>query len=198
MLKMRKVNLARSAGAVMLGMAIALAAAIAGVTGNYALLVGMLVVGGAVGFVLARRVQMTQMPELVAILHSLVGLAAALVGYATFLDPDGQHYQGAEKTIHDIEIYLGILIGAVTFSGGRRGLKPEISVFQHGPSPYSGIQNRDKMSSEWCLSRNLAEENPGAVAAIDLDPRHQREIVVPFEIQLGRIGDFQIGAGTIQ
>jgi NAD(P) transhydrogenase subunit beta len=101
----------------MLGMAIALIAAVAGIKGNYAVLVGTLSRGGVVGFVLARRVQMTQMPELVAILHSLVGLAAALVGYATYLDPDGQHYQGAEKTIHDIEIYLGILIGAVTFSG---------------------------------------------------------------------------------
>ena len=101
----------------MLGMAIALIAAVAGIKGNYAVLVGTLSLGGVVGFVLARRVQMTQMPELVAILHSLVGLAAALVGYATYLDPDGQHYQGAEKTIHDIEIYLGILIGAVTFSG---------------------------------------------------------------------------------
>ena len=101
----------------MLGMAIALIAAVAGIKGNYAVLIGTLSLGGVVGFVLARRVQMTQMPELVAILHSLVGLAAVLVGYATYLDPDGQHYQGAEKTIHDIEIYLGILIGAVTFSG---------------------------------------------------------------------------------
>ena len=101
----------------MLGMAIALAAAVAGIQGNYAVLVATLAVGGAVGFVLARRVQMTQMPELVAILHSLVGLAAVLVGFATYLDPDGHHYEGAEKTIHDIEIYLGILIGAVTFSG---------------------------------------------------------------------------------
>ena len=99
----------------MLGMAIALVAAIAGITGNHAILVGTLVVGGAVGFVLARRVQMTQMPELVAMLHSLVGLAAVLVGYATYLD--GHHYEGAERTIHDIEIYVGILIGAVTFSG---------------------------------------------------------------------------------
>lgn len=99
----------------MLGMAIALVAAIAGITGNHAILVGTLVVGGAVGFVLARRVQMTQMPELVAMLHSLVGLAAVLVGYATYLD--GHHYEGAERRIHDIEIYVGILIGAVTFSG---------------------------------------------------------------------------------
>jgi NAD(P) transhydrogenase subunit beta len=66
--------------------------------------------------VLARRVQMTQMPELVAILHSLVGLAAMLVGFASFMDPEA-HFVGAERTIHDIETYLGVLIGAVTFSG---------------------------------------------------------------------------------
>ena len=70
----------------------------------------------AIGLVLARRVQMTQMPELVAILHSLVGLAAVFVGFASFTDPD-MHFIGVEQTIHDIEIYLGILIGAVTFSG---------------------------------------------------------------------------------
>jgi H+-translocating NAD(P) transhydrogenase subunit beta len=61
---------------------------------------------------------MTQMPELVALMHSLVGLAAVLVGYANYIDPAATgHYQGAEKTIHEIEIYIGILIGAITFSG---------------------------------------------------------------------------------
>ena len=65
------------------GMTIALLATLVGVvTANYYLLLGALVVGGAIGLVLARRVQMTQMPELVAILHSLVGLAAMLVGSA--------------------------------------------------------------------------------------------------------------------
>jgi NAD(P) transhydrogenase subunit beta len=59
---------------------------------------------------------MTQMPELVAILHSLVGLAAVLVGFANFLG-ETTNYVGAEKTIHDIETCLGVLIGAVTLSG---------------------------------------------------------------------------------
>jgi NAD(P) transhydrogenase subunit beta len=99
------------------GMSIALLATLVGVvTANYVLLLGALVVGGAIGLVLARRVQMTQMPELVAILHSLVGLAAMLVGFANFMDPETQLI-GVERTIHDIETYLGILIGAVTFSG---------------------------------------------------------------------------------
>jgi NAD(P) transhydrogenase subunit beta len=99
------------------GMAIALIATIFGkVTENYALLIFAMLIGGSIGLLLARRVQMTQMPELVAILHSLVGLAAVAVGYATFMDPEA-HFVGVEQTIHNIEIYLGILIGAVTFSG---------------------------------------------------------------------------------
>jgi NAD(P) transhydrogenase subunit beta len=102
------------------------------VTQHYELLLGALLIGGSIGIVLARRVQMTQMPELVASLHSLVGLAAVMVGFANFLDPT-VHHTGIELTIHDIETYLGILIGAVTFSGsivafgklsGRIGGKP--------------------------------------------------------------------------
>ncbi len=100
------------------GMTIALLATIFGpaVTANYGVLIGAVAIGGAIGLVLARRVQMTQMPELVAILHSLVGMAAVFVGFASFADPNA-HFVGVEKTIHDIEIYIGILIGAVTFSG---------------------------------------------------------------------------------
>ena len=122
------------------GMAIALLATIFGaVSQNYGLLIGAMLIGAVVGLALARRVQMTQMPELVAILHSLVGLGAVLVGFATFLDPES-HYEGVEKTIHDIEIYIGILIGAVTFSGsviafgklsGRIGGKPLLLPARH-------------------------------------------------------------------
>jgi NAD(P) transhydrogenase subunit beta len=58
------------------------------------------------------------MPELVALMHSLVGLAAVLVGFANYIDPAASaSFKGAEKTIHEIEIYIGVLIGAVTFSG---------------------------------------------------------------------------------
>ena len=100
-----------------IGMSIAMLATIFGVvTANYLMLIAGLSAGGIIGLILARRVQMTQMPELVAILHSLVGLAAVLVGFVNFLDPE-VHYAGVELTIHDVETYLGILIGAVTFSG---------------------------------------------------------------------------------
>ena len=101
----------------MIGMAIALIATIAGpqVTSHGVLLTCMLV-GGMVGVFVAARVQMTAMPELVAILHSFVGLAAVLVGYANFLDP-AIHLQGVAQTIHRVETYLGVLIGGVTFTG---------------------------------------------------------------------------------
>jgi NAD(P) transhydrogenase subunit beta len=84
--------------------------------GNYGVVITVVIVGAAIGAILAARVKMTAMPELVAMLHSFVGLAAVLVGFATFLD-DTHTLTGAEKTIHDVEIYLGILIGAVTFTG---------------------------------------------------------------------------------
>ncbi len=80
------------------------------------LAIGMMVVGGAIGVVLAKRVEMTSMPQLVAILHSFVGLAAVLIGFSSFIAP-AHVLTGAEHTIHMIEVYLGVLIGAVTFTG---------------------------------------------------------------------------------
>lgn len=100
-----------------IGMTIAVLVTISAfVTKNYNVLIVVMAGGGALGFVLSRRVQMTQMPELVAILHSLVGLAAVLIGYANFLDTSIQLI-GVEKTIHEIEIYIGVGIGAMTFTG---------------------------------------------------------------------------------
>ena len=124
------------------GMTIALVATVLGKvdSSDYAILLVVLVVGGTIGLLLARRVQMTQMPELVAVLHSLVGAAAVAVGYASFMDPtdlfasiENLELKTIETRIHDIETYVGILIGAVTFSGsviafgklsGRIGGKP--------------------------------------------------------------------------
>jgi NAD(P) transhydrogenase subunit beta len=105
----------------MIGMAIAVLATVFGPRVTMAGLpwiVAALVVGGSVGLYAARKVQMTQMPELVALMHSLVGLAACLVGFANYIDPlAAMNLSSAEKAIHEIEIYIGILIGAVTFSG---------------------------------------------------------------------------------
>ena len=99
-------------------MIIAITATILGpqVTANYSVLVILMLLGGSLGLILSKRVKMTEMPELVAILHSLVGLAAVLVGIVNFINPS-MVYIGAEQTIHSTEIYLGIFIGMVTFSG---------------------------------------------------------------------------------
>jgi len=75
-----------------------------------------LIVGSIIGVMLAQRVQMTQMPELVAALHSFVGLAAVFIGINSDLNPPSDLI-GAEIVIHDIEIFLGIFIGAITFTG---------------------------------------------------------------------------------
>ena len=98
----------------------------------YGWLILAMVIGGTIGARFAAKVEMTQMPELVAILHSFVGMAAVLVGFASYFDPTS-NIVGVAKTIHNVEIYLGVLIGAVTFTGsvvafgklsGRVGSKP--------------------------------------------------------------------------
>src|SRR3990170_3694902 len=105
----------------MIGMAIAVLATVLGPQVSPAgipWIVGAMAVGAAVGLYAARVVKMTQMPELVALMHSLVGLAAVLVGFANYIDPAATaHFKGAERSIHEAEIYIGVLIGAVTFSG---------------------------------------------------------------------------------
>ncbi|WP_233078436.1 Re/Si-specific NAD(P)(+) transhydrogenase subunit beta [Rheinheimera soli] len=99
-----------------LGMTIALFATIAGVSMDAMLpLFIALAIGAAIGLRLALKVEMTQMPELVAILHSFVGLAAVLVGYNSFFE--FATTTGAELTVHLTEVFLGVFIGAVTFSG---------------------------------------------------------------------------------
>ncbi|MEO8042940.1 MAG: NAD(P)(+) transhydrogenase (Re/Si-specific) subunit beta, partial [Acidobacteriota bacterium] len=100
-----------------IGMLIALAATVAGLReGNYLLLAGALIPGLIVGGILASRVQMTAMPQLVAALHSFVGMAAVLVGFATYLGPH-ETMTVAEANIHLVEIFIGVCIGAVTFTG---------------------------------------------------------------------------------
>ncbi|MFG6098140.1 Re/Si-specific NAD(P)(+) transhydrogenase subunit beta [Leptolyngbyaceae cyanobacterium CCMR0082] len=100
-----------------IGMVIALVAtALSSQLTAYGLLVAAILPAVAIGGLVASRVEMTEMPELVAILHSFVGLAAVLVGLASYLGPDPT-LVGAEETIHKLEIYIGIFIGALTFTG---------------------------------------------------------------------------------
>lgn len=101
----------------MTGMAIAIVATVfGGSVTAYTILTVALLIGGFIGTKAAAKVEMTQMPELVALMHSLVGMAAVLVGYANAMDHSNS-LVGAEKTIHEVETYIGIFIGAVTFSG---------------------------------------------------------------------------------
>ncbi|WP_016588390.1 NAD(P)(+) transhydrogenase (Re/Si-specific) subunit beta, partial [Yersinia pestis] len=99
------------------GMAIALIATILGPdSSNVAWIIIAMVIGGAIGIYLAKKVEMTEMPELVAILHSFVGLAAVLVGFNSYLD-HGSMMDAVMENIHLTEVFLGIFIGAVTFTG---------------------------------------------------------------------------------
>ena len=127
----------------MIGMALAVLATVFGprvTPAGIAWIIGALAVGGGIGLYAAKKVQMTQMPELVALMHSLVGLAACLVGFASYVDTSTVFPSAAEKAIHEVEIYLGILIGAVTFSGsliafgklsGKIGGKPLLLPGRH-------------------------------------------------------------------
>jgi len=99
------------------GMLIAVAATMLGPhVSSYGVLIAMLAAGGAIGAVLAARVEMTSMPQLVAMLHSFVGLAAVLVGFASLLGP-ATGLTGVEARIHEIEIFIGVFVGAITFTG---------------------------------------------------------------------------------
>ena len=119
------------------GMALAVLATVAGPgAGNWGVTLVMLVLGGAIGWVVAQRVQMTEMPQLVAAMHSLVGLAAVFIGFNTDIEMttvlamteearaalDGfagviGHKSGVEISILRVETFLGVFIGAVTFTG---------------------------------------------------------------------------------
>ncbi len=126
----------------MIGMAIAVLATVFGprvMSAGMPWIIGAMAAGAVIGLYLARVVKMTQMPELVAFMHSMVGLAACFVGFASYIDTSIA-FTGAEKAIHEIEIYLGILIGAITFSGsviafgklsGRIGGKPLLLPGRH-------------------------------------------------------------------
>ncbi len=87
-----------------------------GLGSTLALILVAMAIGAAVGAWRARTVEMTGMPELVAILHSFVGLAAVLVGINSFLDPAAPT-EGSLGAIHEVEVFIGVFIGAVTFTG---------------------------------------------------------------------------------
>jgi H+-translocating NAD(P) transhydrogenase subunit beta len=98
-----------------IGMSIAIVAVGFSIKSGFGVLAAMLIPGTIIGAILAARVGMTSMPELVAVLHSFVGLAAVLVGIGNYLTENMM--KGTEATIHKIEIFIGVFIGAITFTG---------------------------------------------------------------------------------
>ena len=99
------------------GMAVAVLATLFDpATGGFIVIIPMILIGAVAGTYVAQRVEMTEMPQLVAALHSFVGLAAVFIGVNSALVPPA-NMTGAEIVIHEIEIVLGVFIGAITFTG---------------------------------------------------------------------------------
>ncbi len=105
----------------MIGMVIAVATTLIQHNVGLPLIVGAIAIGGGVGYYIARQIKMTAMPELVAGFHSLVGMAAVLVGVAAYLNPDAfgiiDPNTGEIAGVSRVELGLGVAIGAITFSG---------------------------------------------------------------------------------
>src|SRR5438105_858754 len=100
----------------MIGMALAILTTLA-VSRRIDLAIGALAVGAVIGIIVSRRVQMTQMPELVAAMHSLVGLAAVLIAFAVVNDPSAFNIEVPIPAGNRMELFIGTFIGAVTFTG---------------------------------------------------------------------------------
>jgi NAD(P) transhydrogenase subunit beta len=127
------------------GMTVAVLVTIA-VTRRIDLTIGALAIGGVIGAVVARRVQMTQMPELVAAMHSLVGLAAVLIAFAVVFNPGAFNIPFPVPAGNRVELFIGTFIGAMTFSGSiiafgkLAGLGNKFRLFSSAPIVFKGQQ----------------------------------------------------------
>jgi NAD(P) transhydrogenase subunit beta len=133
------------------------------VTGSgYGVLITMILPAAIIGATVASRVAMTSMPELVAILHSFVGLAAVLVGIANYLSPDSS-LVGVEETIHIIEIYIGVFIGAITFTGSIVAFGKLRAIISSKPLMLPGrhlLNLAMLIATVWLGSQFMAVESP--------------------------------------
>jgi NAD(P) transhydrogenase subunit beta len=126
-----------------IGMAIAVVTTLA-LTRSFALIIAAIAIGGTVGAVVARRVQMTQMPELVAAMHSLVGLAAVLIAIAVVNDPTAFGISSPMPRGNRLELFIGTFVGALTFSGSviafgkLAGLGKQFRLFSSAPVVFKG------------------------------------------------------------
>jgi NAD(P) transhydrogenase subunit beta len=123
------------------GMIVAILATVVGrgVEGHI-YIIAAIAIASVIGIMVARKVEMTAMPQLVAILHSFVGLAAVLVGFGSYLDPSTQNLSGAEHTIHLVEVFIGIFIGAITFTGSIIAWGKLDGKVPSKPWSFSGLQ----------------------------------------------------------
>lgn len=123
------------------GMIVAIVATVLGegVEGHI-FIVSAIAVASVIGILVARRVEMTAMPQLVAILHSFVGLAAVLVGIGSYLDPATHQLTGAAHMIHLVEVFVGIFIGAITFTGSIVAWGKLDGKIPSRPWSFSGLQ----------------------------------------------------------
>jgi NAD(P) transhydrogenase subunit beta len=125
------------------GMVIAVLTTLA-LTRSVALILGAIVVGGAIGALVARRVQMTQMPELVAAMHSLVGMAAVLIAFAVVNNPSAFGITDPMPRGNRLELFIGTFVGAITFSGSiiafgkLAGLGKHFRLFSSAPVVFKG------------------------------------------------------------
>jgi NAD(P) transhydrogenase subunit beta len=127
----------------MIGMAIAVLTTFA-ITNRLDLAIGALVIGGLLGALVAKLVEMTQMPELVAAMHSLVGLAAVLIAYAVVSDPTAFGMPSPIPAGNRLELFIGTFVGAITFSGSivafgkLAGLGQYSRLFSSAPVVFTG------------------------------------------------------------
>lgn len=103
-------------------------------------IIGAIAIASLIGIIVARKVEMTSMPQLVAILHSFVGMAAVMVGFGSYLDPETQKLIGAAHSIHLVEVFVGIFIGAITFTGSIVAWGKLDGKIPSKPWAFSGLQ----------------------------------------------------------
>jgi len=135
-----------------LGMIVAVLATIFGqsVEGHIYIVIA-LAIASVIGVIVARKVEMTAMPQLVAILHSFVGLAAVLVGFGSYLDPLTQKLQGIEHSIHLVEVFVGVFIGTITLTGSVIAWGKLDGKVQSKPWNFKGLQSMNFILFSTCI-----------------------------------------------
>ncbi|MGZ3885192.1 MAG: NAD(P)(+) transhydrogenase (Re/Si-specific) subunit beta [Bacteroidia bacterium] len=135
-----------------IGMIIAIIATVLGQgVAGHIYIIAAIAVASVIGLMLARKVEMTAMPQLVAILHSFVGLAAVLVGYGSYLDPKSHELTGAAHTIHLVEVFVGIFIGAITFTGSIIAWGKLDGKVPSKPWSFKGLQTMNLLLAAACV-----------------------------------------------